>query len=46
LSGLAAWSELGEPRLDVQDGRAVDGVEVFDEEVEALDLDESTAGDA
>lgn len=44
--GFAAGVHFGEPGFDVEDGGASDGIEVFDVEVEAVDLEEAAAGDA
>ena len=46
LADVASGAELSEPGFDVEDGCAVDGVEFFDVQVEAVDFDEATAGDA
>ena len=44
LTDVAAGAELGEPRFDVDDRGAVDGIEVFDVQVEAVDFEEFAAG--
>ena len=40
----AAWAEFGEVRFDVEDRRAVEGVEALDGEGEAVDFEQATAG--
>ena len=45
MDGLAR-GELCDVRLDVEDGRAVDGVEFADENVEAVDAFDFAGGDA
>jgi len=46
LVGLASGAELIEPGFDVDDGSAVDGVEIFYVEVESIDLQQAAARDA
>src|SRR4051812_27343141 len=46
LVDFAAGAHLCEPGFDVDDWRAVDGVQVFDVEVEAVDFEKPAAGDA
>src|SRR5262249_54429813 len=41
LLDLSPWPHLDEPRLDVQDRRSVDGVEVFDMQVQTVHFEQT-----